>query len=524
MDKTVIAMYLRLSNEDRNKEEFEESNSISAQRQLLNDHICELMQGQAYSITEFCDDGYSGTDFNRPGIQALLEAARNGEVSMVIVKDFSRFGRDYLEVGRYLEYIFPILQIRFISVNDGYDSSDKFGATGGMSVALKNLVYGMYSADLSKKIRSARDTRVRNGEFVGAFAPYGYVKDPKDKHKLLVDENVAWVVRRIFQMAADGVSFAEITRQLNDAGIPSMALYRIQKNDGYGNRHPHVKVMLWNASSIRDMLTDEVYLGRLLWNRTKCGMDTDKKIVPQERENWIIVDNHHEPLVSQELFDKASNRVSHDGVKGKRMKRRNSFFICGHCGKVMQLRVKSRNRYYCNSRTQQRENACQKTSIWQDDLENAVLCQIRNMADIMMERRTASKDSGREERKAALEKLIADSEREMRQWKNTKLSLYEQYKAGSLSREGYIGKIERGKKRLEELDKIKENAMEELESLQIISDDTRICDADLQEISALDNFDLDRLKLLIEKVIVYGEDEIEVVWKVDDPFARIKGQ
>ena len=437
---------------------------------------------------------------------------------MVIVKDFSRFGRDYLEVGRYLEYIFPILQVRFVSVNDNYDSSDKFGTTGGMSVALKNLVYGMYSADLSKKIRSARDTRVRNGEFVAAFAPYGYIKDPDDKHKLLVDDNVAWVVRRIFQMAADGVSFAEITRQLNDEGIPSMAMYRIQKNDGYGNRHPHVKVMLWSASSIRDMLTDEVYLGRLLWNRTKCGMDTGKKIVAQERENWIIVDNHHEPLVSQELFDKASCRVSHDGVKGKRMKRRNSFFICGHCGKVMQLRVKSRNRYYCNSRTQQRENACQKANIWQEDLENAVLCQVRNMANVMMEQRTARKDSGRDERKAVLEKLIADSEREMQQWKNTKLSLYEQYKAGSLSREEYIGKIERGKKRLEELEGIKNNALEELERLRSISDETGICDADLQEISALDNFELDRLRLLIEKVIVYGEDEIEIVWKVDDPF------
>lgn len=319
-------------------------------------------------------------------------------------------------------------------------------------------------------------------------------------------------------MAADGVSYAEITRQLNEEGIPSMALYRIQKNDGYGNRHPHVKVMLWNSSSIRDMLTDEVYLGRLLWNRTKCGMDTDKKIVPQARENWIIVDNHHEPLVSKELFDKASSRVSHDGVKRKRTKRRNSFFICGHCGKVMQLRIRSRNRYYCNSRTQQRENACQKVNIWQDDLENAVLCQVRTMADIIIEQRTARKDSGRYERKTVLEKLIADRGREMQQWKNTKLSLYEQYKAGSLSREEYIGKIERGRKRQEELEKIKEDAMEELESLQSISDDTGVCDADLQEISALDNFDLDKLEMLVEKVIVYGEDEIEIVWKVDDPF------
>ena len=165
MDKTAVALYLRLSNEDSDKGKLEESNSISAQRVLLTKHVEELMQGQAYSITEFCDDGYSGTDFNRPGVQALIEAAKNGDVGMIVVKDFSRFGRDYLEVGRFLEYIFPILQVRFVSVNDNYDSSDKFGTTGGMSVALKNLVYGMYSADLSKKIRSARDTRVRNGEF-----------------------------------------------------------------------------------------------------------------------------------------------------------------------------------------------------------------------------------------------------------------------------------------------------------------------------------------------------------------------
>lgn len=184
----------------------------------------------------------------------------------------------------------------------------------------------------------------------------------------------------------------------------------------------------------------------------------------------------------------------------------------------MQLRVKSRNRYYCNSRTQQKENACQKANVWQDDLENAVLCQVKNMADVMMEQRAVSKDSGREERKAAIEKLIADSEREIRQWKNTKLSLYEQYKAGSISKEGYIGKIEKGKKRLEKLERTKDDALEELENLQGTSDDTAVCDKDLQEISALNNFDLDRFKLLIEKVIVYGEDEIEIVWKVDDPF------
>lgn len=242
MDKTAVALYLRLSNEDSDKGKLEESNSISAQRVLLTKHVEELMQGQAYSITEFCDDGYSGTDFNRPGVQALIDAAKNGSVGMIVVKDFSRFGRDYLEVGRFLEYIFPILQVRFVSVNDNYDSSDKFGTTGGMSVALKNLVYGMYSADLSKKIRSARDTRVRNGEFVGQFAPYGYMKNPEDKHELLIDENVAWVVRRIFRQAADGVSHTEIARQLNEEGIPTRYMYHQLKGDNFPDKQPHFRV------------------------------------------------------------------------------------------------------------------------------------------------------------------------------------------------------------------------------------------------------------------------------------------
>ncbi len=386
------AIYVRLSKEDGDVKDAAkaESNSISNQKNLIKDFLKD--KEDIVVVSERVDDGYSGSNFNRPGIQALLEAARNGEIGTVVVKDFSRFGRDYLEVGRYLEYIFPILQVRFISVNDSYDSSDKFGATGGMSVALKNLVYGMYSADLSKKVRSARDTRVRNGEFVGAFAPYGYTKDPKDKHKLLVDENVAWVVQKVFQMAADGVSVAEITRELNDAGIPSMGMYRIQKHDGYGDRQPHVEIKLWNASSIREMLTNEMYLGKLLWNREKCGIDTGKKAVRQERENWIIVENHHEPLVSQDLFDKAGSRVSHDGIKGKKFKKRSSFFICGHCGKVMQLRVQSRNRYFCNSRTQQKENDCQRVIIWQKDLEDAVLHQVRNMADVMLGQRKDRKN------------------------------------------------------------------------------------------------------------------------------------
>lgn len=518
MDKVMIALYLRLSNEDSDKEKFSESNSISAQRVLLTKHIEELMQGQPYSITEFCDDGYSGTDFNRPGVQALIEAAKSGNINMIVVKDFSRFGRDYLEVGRFLEYIFPILQIRFVSVNDGYDSDDKFGTTGGMSVALKNLVYGMYSADLSKKVRTARDTRVRNGEFVGQFAPYGYMKNPENKHELLIDENVAWVVRKIFRMAADGVSHTEIARQLNEAEIPTRYMYHKLKGDNFPDKQPHVKIKIWDNSTVRHILTDETYLGTMLWNRARCGMDTNKKRVEQPREKWIIIENQHEALISKELFQKANDNFVGRDMSGRKTGKKNLFFICGYCGKGLQLRSRKNDKYFCRSRTQQIENDCQKINISREELEDAVLCQIKGMADMLIEAKNIRKKAQKNDRKTVLETTVADSTKEIARWKDTKVRLYEQYKAGTITREDYIARIEKGRIRQEELERIGSEAQAELDSMQTISVTEEIPDKELAELSVLESFDKDRLKTLIDKVIVYGEDAIEIVWKVGNPF------
>lgn len=518
MDTVMIGMYLRLSNEDTNKEKNEESNSISAQRVLLTKHIEELMQGQPYSITEFCDDGFSGTNFNRPGVQALIEAAKSGNINMIIVKDFSRFGRDYLEVGRYLEYIFPILQIQFVSVNDNYDSSDKFGTTGGMSVALKNLVYGMYSADLSKKIRSARNIRARNGEFVGQYAPYGYRKNPEDKHELLIDENAAWVVRKIFQMAADGINHSEIARQLNETEIPTRYLYHKLKGDNFPDKQPHVKIKKWDNTAVKDIITNETYLGTMFWNRAKCGMDTGKKRVEQPRETWIVVENQHEALVSKELFDKANANIVGLDMSRRAVGKKNLFFICGYCGKTLKHRSRANDKYYCSTGTQQLENDCQRVNIRIKELEDAVLCQVRGMAAILTEARNIRKKAQKNDRKTVLETTVADNTKEMARWKDTKVRLYEQYKAGTITREDYVARIEKGKIRMEELEQIKSDAQAELDSMQTVSKSEEIPDEELAELSVLESFDKERLKALIDKVVVYGADAIEIVWKVENPF------
>ena len=437
---------------------------------------------------------------------------------MIIVKDFSRFGRDYLEVGRYLEYIFPILQIRFVSVNDNYDSSDKFGTTGGMSVALKNLVYGMYSADLSKKIRSARDIRARNGEFIGQYAPYGYRKNPEDKHELLIDENVAWVVRKIFQMAADGINHAEIARQLNELEIPTRYLYHKLKGDNFPDKQPQVKIKKWDNSAVRDIITNETYLGTMFWNRAKCGMDTDKKRVEQPRETWIVVENQHEALVSKELFDKANANIVGLNVNRRVVGKKNLFFICGYCGKTLKHRSRTNDKYFCRTGSQQFENDCQRVNVRIKELEDAVLCQVRGMAVMLIEARNIRKKVQKNDQKTVLETTVADSTKEMARWKDTKLRLYEQYKAGTITREDYVARIEKGKVRMEELEQIKSEAQAELNSMQTVSKPEEIPDAELTELSVLEFFDKERLKALIDKVVVYGADAIEIVWKVGNPF------
>ncbi len=516
--ETKVAMYLRLSNEDADKEEQQESNSIVAQRGLITAKIAELMIGETYEIVEYCDDGYTGTNFERPSFQQMMTDARQGRFQMIVVKDFSRFGRDYIEVGRYLEFIFPILQIRFVSVNDGYDSLNKFGTTGGMSVALKNLVYGMYSADLSKKVRSARNTRVRNGEFVGQFAPYGYMKDPDDKHKIIVDEEVRWVVDKIFTMAVSGINCQAIARWLNDHNVPSPYAYKRLKKSNYPDHWEHSKKKLWCNSTISGMIKNEFYLGKLLWNRKKCGIDTGHKAVSQDRENWIIVENHHEALVSEELFAKANATITKWKIDRKPVSKSKNLFICGHCGRVL---GKNHKYYKCRNRNAESDTLCKNVTVDQIEIESMVLEQVRTIVSVMIGKQSAGAKKQTLNQKEELTSLIEQNQQEIASWKNTKLSLYEQYKAERLSREAYKLKIEQGNLRVEQMTQQVEDAKNELASLSVSENTTKEEDAMLEDLQELSTYDGTKLSNLIDKVVVYDREHIEIQWKIADPLVSV---
>ena len=213
--KKCIGIYLRLSLEDVDKKTNrakDESNSIVAQRQLLQRHIEQNPYLANLPQMEFCDDGFSGTNFERPDFQRMIEMVRNGEIHIVIVKDLSRFGRDYLEVGDYLEHIFPFLGVRMISINDHYDSERNQGNTAGMDIAFRNLIYDYYSKDLSKKVKSAMRTKQRSGSYI-TCCTYGYKVSPKNKHQMIIDPETAPIVRRIFADVIAGKSTSQVARE-----------------------------------------------------------------------------------------------------------------------------------------------------------------------------------------------------------------------------------------------------------------------------------------------------------------------
>ena len=266
MDKT-IALYMRLSDEDDNLAAHEESNSISHQRKLMLDHIQKLPELKDCNIMEFSDDGYSGADFSRPNFVKMMDLVKAGKIQVIVTKDYSRLGRDYLEVGNYMECIFPVLQVRYISVNDNYDSANSFGSTGGMSVALKNLVNALYCKDASKKVRAAKAVLAKQGKYIAAFAPFGYQKSEDDKHMLVPDPVTAPVVQLIFELAIKGMKYTEIANYLNNNGYDSIFEY-YQKIGVKRCYERDIGEHMWSASTVMEILYNEVYIGSVINNKT----------------------------------------------------------------------------------------------------------------------------------------------------------------------------------------------------------------------------------------------------------------
>ena len=283
-------MYLRLSKEDG---EQSESNSISNQRQIIR----SFAQANEIDVCyEYIDDGYSGANFNRPDFGRMIRDLEDGLFNTIIVKDLSRFGRDYIESGKYLQKVFPEKNIRFISVNDNYDSENADVSDTHLILPIRNFINDSYCRDISMKVKSSKEVKRKNGQFIGAFAPFGYKKDAGDKHKLVVDTEVSHIVERIFQMKIDGYSSKAIADFLNSIGLATQSRHKENSGENFSTGFV-VKNSKWDSKTVNRVIQNKVYIGVLEQGKTAKLNCKSKKEVKVSKEDWIITEDAHEGIV-----------------------------------------------------------------------------------------------------------------------------------------------------------------------------------------------------------------------------------
>lgn len=428
----TAALYMRLSKDDDGAAE---SASIITQRKMLRSYAAE----HSYVVfDEYVDDGWSGTNFDRPDFKRMIADIEAKKVNLVITKDLSRLGRDYITAGQYTEIYFPSKGVRYIAINDGYDSDSPYSDIA----PFKNVINEMYARDTSKKIRSAFATKMRDGAYIAAFAPYGYQKDPADKNHLVVDARSGEVVKRIFRMAAEGVLPIEIARSLNEQRVPSPAVYRCMTHDGL-EVSAYSKRQEWTSATITKMLRNVVYLGHIAQGKTTKISFKSHLTLSNPRDEWIVVENTHEALVDQETFDLVRRRTM-----ARTCEKKGTFYNlfsgiakCADCGRNMSAtgtrKKGSPANLTCGGYKLYGAEECSNHFIDYNVLYEIVQASLREQLAISREERTAilenaqkkqAASAGRQERS----KEISGIKKRLRELEGIIAKLYEDNAAGRL--------------------------------------------------------------------------------------------
>lgn len=436
-----IAAYLRLSQDDDNAGE---SNSIASQRQIIRNHIDSVPEFPGLTVIEFSDDGYSGTNFDRPGVKRLLESVRKGEVCSIIVKDLSRFGRQYLEVSKFIEQIFPCLGVRFIAVNDHYDSHNHIGTTAELDVPVRNIINAIYSRDISKKVKSAKHIQMQNGVFSNAFAPFGYMKDKADRHRLLIDEPAAEIVRRIFALAAEGHSAFQIADRLNSDGVITPAAYKKQNKSKLAVNNS--ARTFWTNTMVSHILRDERYTGMFIAGQHETmpvGSGKKRRTPP---ETWIRIPDVLPAIITTELYhSRSANRQKTTGsAKPDRGRILFKKVRCGYCGYTMQYVGKTSKPYYiCGTARYTMEHGCGRERFLAQPIIDAVKATVQLQIAVILESEKLSCNRKNEVTKGA-DNLppSAKPDHEIKKLQVFKRRLYERYRDGLIDRTLFTDKYE----------------------------------------------------------------------------------
>lgn len=509
-----LVSYLRLSKED----EFvkDESNSISNQRELIRKYIRKSPELMKMEQIELKDDGYSGKNMERPAMQELLSMIKKGKVSCIIVKDISRFSRDYIETGKYMEQIFPFLGIRFISINDNYDSAECTGGIAELDVAFKGILYDFYSEDLSEKVKTSLSVRRASGKYLAPFAPYGYRKSENDKHKLEVDEEAAHIVKRIYNEYICGSSMYQIAQKLNEEHVITPAEYISRK--GYHDTFNYVgKIRTWTSATVSRILRNEMYTGNYVYGRFKSAEVGAKHPVAQSEEDWKKIENHHEAIISDEMFDtvqkkRAGNRNTSQVRESHCLKGK---IICGNCGHKMAHSNAGRPKYECRQHyVNPSITGCVK-SVRDEDIEVIVIQELQLQLDAMLDNEKVQK-----RQKQLQSEKLHEAEKKLRtmQLSQEKIeadlqNAYEAYKSGLTVKETYLEQRQ-VYEQLEE--KMRETVQKQMKIVSEYEEKVLTMPAGFDIIESRTKVvELNReiVETFVDRIVVHEGGEIEIGWK-----------
>lgn len=504
MSKYTIAKYIRLSLKDSKYD----SLSIPNQRLMLDRHI-ETLNLDDIEVLEFLDNGYTGTNFERPGVQELLNLVRESTIDCILVKDFSRFGRNSIETGYFIERIFPLFHIRFISVSDNFDSNNYIEDTGGMEVAFKYLMHEYYSQDLSRKEKTAKYTKFKRGEYQSVICPYGYKKGANGRME--PDENTADVIRLIFETALTMKTATDVVKVLRERNIPTPGEYR--KANGNGMHDVSRSIGIWQRSTILRFLTDERYTGMYVIGKREVVEVGSRHVRMKDESEWVKIPNHHPAIVSKELFDEVNDKLLHFKCpKSPREYVLRGKVVCGCCEHNMQLALRKERAFYCRYTLPLETAECHRLEINEAALEEMLYVVIEKQAQVILNVERLDYTSGfqlKTEQQAEYGKLIAKC-------RDDKRLLYEKLILGELDAAGYKAK----KNAIDvELDRLN-RALNSLNAEATAISAAKSSDDELRKLAetAMNDSKLTRplVDVLIDKVYVYPGNKVEIVWKVAD--------
>ena len=524
--------YLRLSKEDDDiaKSETLQSNSIENQKEYIEDYL--QSKPEIRVVDFYIDDGYSGVNFDRPDFQRMLQDIKDKKINCVIVKDLSRLGRNYIEVGKYIERLFPFLGVRFIAINDNFDSADDAALSNNIIVPFKNLINDAYCRDISIKIRSHLEVKRKRGEFIGAFPVYGYMRG-EDKNKLIVDPCAAEIVKEIFAMKMEGMSQQAIADELNRLGVLSPAEYKKEQGSGYKTVFQTHSRAKWTAVAVLRVLTNEVYMGTLIQGKESTPNYKVRVREKKPKEEWIRVENAHEAIISRTDFELISDILQKDtrvSTGKSAVSVYSGYLVCADCGcSMVRKKVRSGSLeyvYYVCSGNKKDKDICSSHRISENTLNMAITktlqLHLKQLGDLQESIRYIRETSGNSDK---IKKLVLQSEKrkeDIEKYNRLKLECYEDYKKELITQDEYMLFKKELDNRIEEI----QRAITELgKKKRMLLDGGYEKESLLEKFLTSKEIELKRSILVrfISRIYVYEDHRIEIIFRYQDEIRQVLG-